>query len=461
MLTSTTAQILAIADNGVTDMAKLVREPVYKTIFKMALPMLAGTFALNAYNLTDTWFVSRLGTQALAAMSFTFPVVLFLRFVMNGLGMGTMALIAHALGGQDKDTAARLTTHGIFLTILFSLFITIGGIATITPLFEALGAAGKILHLTEQFMQIWYCGVPVMFVQLLLGSVIMGSGNTKAASFLMVSGTLINCVLDPIMIYGFLSFPSMGLRGAALATVLSQGFVLVAALYLAHVRYRLISFHPHSMREITASWNRILHIGIPSILSSILTPISSAVIIAIVAWFGNSAVAACGVASRIEMFAFMIPMTVGMSLVPFVAQNYGAERIDRIRTARKGTMIFAIVFGLLAAGLFFLSVRSMAGLFSDEPEVIEILVKYVFTTCIGYGFLEVHRYAGFFLTGIHQPMPSAILNIIRVLFFLIPLSLLGAKFYGLTGLFLGRLITDISCGIIGIIWTGKVLRKME
>ncbi len=442
-------------------MAKLVRESVSKTIITMALPMLAGTFALNAYNLTDTWFVSRLGTQALAAMSFTFPVVLFLRFVMHGLGMGTMALVAHALGGQDKDTAARLTTHGIFLTLLFSILITILGISTISLIFEALGATGKILRLTEQFMQIWYCGVPVMFVQLLLGSVIMGSGNTRAASLLMVSGTVLNCILDPIMIYGLLSFPRMELRGAALATVLSQGFVLVMALYIAHARYRLISFHPHSIHEIIASWKRILHIGIPSMLSSILTPISSAVIIAIVAWFGSSAVAACGVASRIEMFAFMIPMTVGMSLVPFVAQNYGAKRIDRISTARKGTMLFAIFFGLTTAGIFFLTVRSMANIFSDDPAVIDILVKYVCITCLGYGFLEVHRYTGFFLTGIHQPVSSVLLNIIRVVVLLIPLSLLGAKFYGLTGLFLGRLITDIFCGIIGIIWTGKVLRKMS
>ena len=175
-------------------MPKLVRGSVAKTLLKMAVPMLAGTFSLNAYNLTDTWFVSRLGTQALAAMTFTFPVVLLLRFVMHGLGTGTMAVVAHALGAQRHETAARLTTHGIFLTILFSLIITVGGIFSIHPIFEALGATGKVLALTEQFMHIWYFGVPIMFVQLMLGSVIMGSGNTRAASFLMVSGTFINFI---------------------------------------------------------------------------------------------------------------------------------------------------------------------------------------------------------------------------------------------------------------------------
>ncbi len=442
-------------------MPRLVKESVTRTLIKMAVPMLAGSFSLSAYNLTDTWFVSRLGTTALAAMAFTFPVVLLLRFVMHGLGTGAMAVVARALGGNKHHTATRLTTHGILLIFIISCLITIAGIMTIRPIFVHLGATGEILSMTRQFMTIWYCGMPVMALQLMLGSVIIGAGNAKAASFLMVAGTLINFILDPIMIFGLIGFPRMEIQGAAIATVLSQAAVLAVAIYIIHTKHQLISFSLYSAKKIFVSWKRILSIGLPSVLSSILTPLSSAVVIAIIASFDSSAVAAFGVASRIEIFAFMIPMTVGMSLIPFVAQNYGAKRFDRIRTARKGAMIFALIFGFITAGLFFIIARPMASLFSNDPDVIRVLVKYICITCFGYGFLEVHRYAGFCMTGIHKPVSSVILNSIRVVLLLIPLSLLGARLFGLSGIFWGRLITDFLCGIIGIVWTGRVLRTMR
>ncbi|MFA5260942.1 MAG: MATE family efflux transporter [Candidatus Omnitrophota bacterium] len=438
-------------------MPKLVKDGVFITLIRMAVPMLAGTFAINAYNLTDTWFVSRLGTNSLAAMTFGFPVIMLLSFIIRGIGTGAMAVVARALGGRKQETAARLTTHAISLVLIFAGIIAAVGLVTIKSLFSRLGAGGETLAFTEQYMTIWYLGMPVMAVQIMLGDVIIGAGNTKAMSLLMVGGTIVNFIFDPIMIFGFLGFPRMGIAGAALATVLSQSTVLVATFYVLHKKHRLISFLPYSWRRIFVSWRRILFIGLPNVFSSILTPISTAVVIKLVSGFGNSAIAACGIATRIEMFAFMIPMTVGMSLVPFVAQNYGANRFDRIQAARKGTMSFALIFGFVVGGIFFAAVRPLAGLFSSDQGVIDVLVQYISVTCFGYGFLEVYRYSGFCLTGIHQPVDSAILNGIRVVVFLIPMSFAGAKFFGLKGVFWGRLITDILSGIIGIVWTKKIL----
>ena len=251
----------------------------------------------------------------------------------------------------------------------------------------------------------------------------------------------------------------MGMQGAALATVISEALVLAGAFYFIHKKYHLILFVSHSRLRIVASWRRILRIGIPTTLSSILTPVSAAVVIKIVSGFGQAAVAAIGVASRIEMFAFMIPMTVGMSLVPFVAQNYGARRIDRIKAVRKGAMLFALAFGCVIAVVFLFIAHPLGQLFSSDPEVVNILVRYIYITCFGYGFLEVHRYAGFCMTGIHQPISSVFLNMIRVIVLMIPLTYFGAKLFGISGIFWGRLITDICSAIIGIIWTGKILKK--
>ena len=276
---------------------------------------------------------------------------------------------------------------------------------------------------------------------------------------LLVSGTLINVVLDYVMIFGYLGFPAMGIQGAALATVISQTIVLFVAIYIVHYKHRLIRRISFRFKRISIAWYRILRMGIPSVLSTILTPISAGVVTRIVSGYGDPAVAACGVASRIEMFAFMIPMTVGMSMVPFVAQNFGAKRFDRIRIARKGTMIFALIFGLAAAGVFFFVIKHLATVFTSDTEVEKVLISYICITCFGYGFLEVHRYSGFCMTGIHEPVTSALLNIVRVFILLVPLSLLGSVTIGLSGVFYGRLLTDILSGIIGIIWSGRVLKS--
>ncbi|MFA4984891.1 MAG: MATE family efflux transporter [Candidatus Omnitrophota bacterium] len=440
-------------------MALLVRYGVFNTILRMAVPMLAGTFALNAYNLTDTWFVSRLGTDALAAMSFTFPVVMLLGFVMRGVGTGAMTVVAHALGRGKQQTAARITTHAVFLSSSIALCLTVAGFLTVRPLFARLGASGEVLFLTQQYMRIWYGGLVIWVIQMMFADIIIGTGNTKAVSLLMVGGTLLNFILDPVMIFGLLGFPRMGIRGAALATVISQAIVLAAAFYFVHKRYRLIIFVSHSRLRIISSWRRILRIGIPATLSSVLTPLSAAVVIKISSDFGHAAVAAIGVASRIEMFAFMVPMTVGMSLVPFVAQNYGAGRLDRIITVRRGAMLFALIFGFIIAGVFLFIARPLGMLFSSDPEVINVLARYIYVTCFGYGFLEVHRYAGFCMIGIHRPVASAFLNTIRVIILMIPLAYFGAKIFGIYGIFWGRLITDVCSGVIGAAWTRRILKK--
>jgi len=427
----------------------------------MAVPMLAGTFAMNAYHLVDTWFVSRLGTNALAAMSFTFPVVMLLGFIMRGLGTGAMTVVAHALGRGKQKTAARITTHAAFLSSSVALVLTAAGLLTIKPLFMRLGAGGEVLILTQQYMSIWYCGLTFRVLHMMFADIIIGTGHTKAVSFLMVFGTILNFILDPIMIFGLWGFPEMGIQGAALATVISETLILIAAFLFIHKRYHLILFTAHSFVRIAASWRRVLNIGIPTTLSSVLAPLSAMVVIKIVAGFGEAAVAAVGVASRIEMFAFMIPMTVGMSLVPFVAQNYGAKRFDRIKAVRKGTIFFALIFGFIIALVFLVIARPLGKLFSSDPEVISILVRYIYITCFGYGFLEVHRYATFCLTGIHKPGLSACLTAIRVLALMIPLAYFGAKLFGILGIFWGRLLTDVLSAVIGIVWTGKVLTKVS
>ena len=444
-------------------MSKLVdKKSVKRTIVSMALPMLAGTFAMNAYNLTDTWFVSRLGTGPLAAMAFTFPVVMLLRSITHGISTGAMTIIAHTLGKKDHHKAALITTHCLILSILLSLVLTVLGIGFSEIIFRHLGADGEVLQQTNDYMFIWFAGVIFAIVPMFANAVMISAGDSKSASILMVSGTVFNIILDPIMIFGLFGFPAMGIRGAALATVISQLVPTLWGLYVLNKKLSLICCeNVLQLRNIWLSWRRIFYFGIPNILSNILHPISMAVITRIIASYGQAAVAATGAAGRLEMFAFMIPMTIGISMVPFIGQNFGAGRFDRIREGMAFSFRFAIFYGMFTTLLFIVCAEYFAAFFTVDPQVREVLVCYIKIVSIGFGLMEAHRYSTFVLTGMQSPVRSALLNGMRVIILLIPLTILGSHFAGIKGVFGGRLVTDIVAGIFGMLLAVRFVKKAQ
>jgi putative MATE family efflux protein len=436
---------------------RLTQRPVLSTLFAMAVPMLGGTFAMNAFNLTDTWFVAQLGTLPLAAMGFSFPVVMFLISITRGLGTGATAVVSHALGRHDYELAQRITTHTLFLAAIVVVCVSIGGLLTIDPLFTMLGAEKSVLPLIHQYMTIWYLGVVFMVFPMMASDIIRATGDTVSPSLIMVLSSVLNMILDPIMIFGLFGFPYLGIRGAALATLLSRAVSCITVLWILSHRHHLLALRIPSWRTMLASWREVLNIGLPSSFSNILIPISGAVITRIVAHYGEAAVAACGAASRIEMFAFMIPMTLGVSLVPFVGQNYGAKRLDRVKDGQRYSYGFAFLFGIAIAIAFALFSGHLARLFSQDHAVIVVLTRYLSIIPLGYGMMEIHRYSGFFLNGIKQPLHSTGVNVMRIVGLLIPLSFLGGELFGIEGVFWGRAVADMIAGCVGMVWANTIL----
>ena len=447
---------------------KLTQRSVARTLFFMALPMLGGTFAMNAFNLTDTWFVAQLGNQTgsvlpLAAMGFSFPVVMFLLCIVRGVGMGATSVIAKTLGEGNHEEAKRLTTHAMMLAVLVVMLFSVAGVLTINPLFEMLGAGDEVLPLIRTYMTVWYLGVVFMVVPMVAEDIIRATGDTVRPSMIMFGGSVLNMILDPIMIFGKLGCPRLEIAGAALATVISRAAASVAVLWVLTHCHDLVYFHIPGWKRVKQSWASILHIGLPASFSNLLMPISGGVITRIVAHFGGvPAVAACAAGSRLEMLAFMVPMCLGMSLVPFVGQNFGAGRLDRVHQGARMSMTFASLFGLAAFVAFFLLAPYMAGFFVEDPEGHRILVLYLRIVSFGYGLMEVHRYSGFLLNGIHKPLHATGVNVLRVVVLLIPLALIGGHLFGgVVGVFWGRLAADVTSGLLGALWYRRVMRRVE
>ena len=380
-------------------MPRLIKLDVKKTLFRMALPMLVGTISMNAYNLADTWYVAQLGTLPLAAMGFIFPVVMFFTFIARGVGIGVTALSSNAFGREDSNAASNIVTHGTILIIFLSALLAVGGYLSIDTIFNKMGTNAETLPLVKGYMETWYMGAVFMAVPMMGSGILIALGDSKAASRFMALGALANIILDPILIFGWFGITAMGIWGAALATVISQALSTAWLFYLLSIKHRLLNFKLPDLHSLTASWKKIARFAIPASLTMMLMPVSAGMITALISKHGVEAVAGVSAAGRMEMFAFVIPMALGMTLTPFVSQNYGGKRIDRIIDARKYATKFALLYGVFIALIFFICAPHLAGFFSKDIKVIEIFTLYVRTVSFGYGMMEVHRYCGFFFTG--------------------------------------------------------------
>jgi MATE family, multidrug efflux pump len=439
--------------------AKLTQGPIAKTIVKMALPMLAALTGMFIFNLTDTFFIGQLGKDQLAALTFTFPVVIFFVSLAFGIGTGTSALVSRAIGEGNHQKVKRLTTDSLLLIFLISLLAVIVGLLTVDRLFTFLGAQGVILDYVKQYMHIWFMGIIFVMIPMVGNNAIRATGDTKTPSQIMMVAIVVNLILDPILIFGYGPVPAMGIEGAAWATLFSRAITLVAALYILEHREKMITFKPPMLSEIKNSFSQILKIGMPTALTRILFPVGTGIITKMIAVYGVAAVAAFGVGSRIEIFSVSPLMALASVIGPFVGQNAGAELYDRIKISVIGSNRFAFVYGLIAWAVISFFAPQLIAIFNDEPQVIAVGIQYLYIVPAAVAFMGLLMMSSTVLNVLHRPIKSGALSIIQMFIIYIPLGLFLTLFLDLKGIFIAYIISNIIIGIISVIITFKEIKQ--
>ena len=315
-----------------------------------------GTVAIFCTSMVDVYFVSKLGAHALAALSFTFPVYLIVTAFSSGLGNGVVAVIARAVGGGDRTATKELGTDALLLTVSMGVLISVAGLTTIHSLFRALGADEGVLALIEDYMHVWYLGVVLVIFPQVSQTIARAHGDARTPTFFMWAMSITNMALDPLFIFGWGPIPALGLRGAAFAAIAARAVYVVGMTWL--LIYGLDALAPIrlSIARLRNSWKRLLHVGLPAIATQMVQPFSTALLTRIVAMSGSLAVAAFGVGSRIEMVTAIYLWAVAGALPPFVGQNAGAGRMDRVRSAIGIAIKFCI-----GAGIVLFAVAMIAG----------------------------------------------------------------------------------------------------
>ena len=428
----------------------LTEGPVGPTLIAKALPMLVGIASILLFNIVDTFFVGQLGAEPLAAMSFTFPVTFVVLSLAMGIGIGATAVISTALGQGDDGRVRRLTTDALFLANVLVIVCAGLGLSTQSPLFRALGADPRLLPLILQYMTPWWFAVGFLVIPMVGNAAIRATGDMKTPSYVMLTAGLVNLALDPILIFGWGPVPRLELFGAALATGLAWVVTFVAAVWILARRERMLTLERPRLAELLASWTAILRVGVPAALTNVLTPVAGAALTRLAAGQGTAAVAAWGVGTRIEGLATVGVMALATALTPFVGQNIGAGRCDRLSAALRFAVLASIVWGAGVALVLGILARPLALAFNDDGEVVAWIMRFLWVVPASYTFLGAVHLMSSFYNGAQRPLPAAALSVVRLFVLGLPAALLGAHLGGMTGLLQGVAVGNVLAGVVAI-----------
>ncbi|MEX0963570.1 MAG: MATE family efflux transporter [Pseudohongiellaceae bacterium] len=428
----------------------LVEGPIQKSLIRMTTPMIIGMLMLFTFSLVDTLFISFLGTEALTAISFTFPVTFTIMSLAIGLGIGASAVVGKYLGRCQYEKAKEASTVINYISLLLAIIIV--GICWffMNQIFHLMGATEVHLPSIREYMVVWFPG-SIMVVCIMTGnSVLRACGDTKTPSILMAGAGFINAVLDPIFIFGLGPIPALGIQGAAWATVIAWGAGYFYLMYLLVVKKELVSGSLPSRPVMIASGREMLRIGVPAAGANMMTPLAAGIMTAIAASFGDNAVAAFGVGARLEPIATLIVLAMSSSLPPLISQNFGAGKIDRVEEAYRMSLKFIIGWQLLVYAGLALGAGLIASTFSDDPEVIQTIKLFLWILPLGYGMQGIIILTNSSLNALHRPMAALYLSVGRFFVFYVPLAYVGSQLFGLPGFFAGALCGNILMAAISL-----------
>ncbi len=434
----------------------MTENPIPGLIGRLAVPTIISMLVTSFYNMADTFFVGRIGTSATAAVGVAFPVMAVIQALGFFCGHGSGNSISRKLGAQENDAAGELAATGFFGGLILGLLVLVFGLLFLTPLSRILGSTDTILPYTREYLGIILVGAPWMTAQFVLNNQIRFQGNAFYAMIGVGTGAVLNILLDPILIFGF----RMGISGAALATVLSQlisFFLLLAGVRFSGcipIRLKNVRFHRERLREIAGG-------GLPSLFRQGLGSVATMTLNIAANPYGDAAIAAMSVVSRIFMFAISALIGFGQGFQPVCGFNYGAKKYGRVREAFWFCVKVSTVFLFALSILGFLLSGHLIGIFRDDPEVIRIgtaAVRFQCATLILNGWIVMNN---MMTQTMGKTFYASLLASARQGLFFIPILLILPRILGLTGIQSAQAAADVFAFLLSVVLYRKVTAELH
>ncbi len=442
-----------------SETAKLTRGSIRGHLVGQTLPMIFGVAAIMSVGLIDAYFIGRLGAQELAAVSFIFPITIALSSLGVGVMVGINSVISRALGEGDVARAERRANFGAIFALATGVILGLALYLLLDPLFGLMQASDALLPLIREYMRPYALGLPVMLLQMGLNGVLRGQGEARKTSYVSLTFSIANWILDPILITGAFGIGGFGIAGAAYATI--AGFFLAVLVALWLIRGAQLQIHPATIRDcdVGASSKAILSVAGPAAFSNAINPIGLSVLTALLASQGEAAVAGFGAAGRLQSFAVVPLLALSGSIGAIVGQNWGARRADRARRAMWWSALFCLGYGMAIALVLFFTGDWFADFFTDDPAVIDEFSRYLAISVWGYAGFGLLIVANGALNAVDRAGYALTQSAVRVFLVMLPFGWLLRASWGSSAIYAAEPCANLAGGALAAYVVWRVLHS--
>jgi putative MATE family efflux protein len=438
---------------------RLGTAPLGRLLIALSLPGIAGTIARSLYSFVDFIWVAQLGYEAIAAITVIFPYMILYYAIGGGTGIGVAALVSRRFGEGNIEATNRVAGQIFFLSAFWGLLFMMVAVFFADSILPAMGATPDIMDYAIEYMVITSYGAPVMILMLVMSSLFRGSGDVVKPMVIAISSSVINIILDPLMIFGIGPFPEMGIAGAAWATVIAESWGALLGLYyiFAHKTSFRIKFS--YLKPDMSLLKDIYRVGAPTAIHEFTESLSFLLFNRVVSTFGSIEIAIVGIVMRISDFAFMPIMGVSHGLLPVVGFNFGARNFKRlweaVKLASGGLLVFLVV---ATAGLLIFAPQ-IIDLFSDNATLTEAAIP---AMRIMLSALPLYGPIIMFVTtfqGLSKGMMALFLSLLRQFLFFIPLLFLFRYTFGIYGVWSSMPASDTLSFLVTFLFTYREYRQ--
>ncbi|WP_129114858.1 MATE family efflux transporter [Halegenticoccus tardaugens] len=425
---------------------------IARPMLYLSLPIVVTNLLQTAYNLADTFWLGQYSTEALAAISFAFPMVYLLISLAVGLSVAGSVLVAQHVGAGNDRHARYAASQTIALATLVSGALGVVGFLFAADFVDLLGASPDIAPLATGYMRVYSPGLVFVFGFAMFIALMRGYGDTVTPMLVMLGSVVLNIALDPFLIMGWGPFPELGIEGAAAATIVSRAAAFVVGLWIMFRGTRGVTISLREMRPNLSYYRTLFRIGVPASIEGTGRALSINLLLVIVAAFPTTVVAAYGIGTRVFSVIFLPAIAFSQGVETMTGQNVGAGNLDRV--AETNGFASRVMFLLLAATgvAIWLAARPISAAFTTDPAVVEASVTFLEYVAPTFGFIGVmYAYTGGFrgvgMTAVAAAISIAMLGVVRL-----PVAWVATSSLGSAGIWIAFAVSNVAGGVIAYLW---------
>lgn len=440
---------------------KMETQPILYLILSMSAPPLLSMFLQYTYNFVDCIFVSRISEEALTAASLSFPLTTLMLSISIGIGVGINVLVSRNLGGKNQDEANNITSHGLILSSSLGIVFLLLFYLIVEPYFKSFTTDEKIFKLGIEYMNICVLLQFPNMVHIAIQKIIQATGNMIAPMLFQIAGVVLNFVLDPILIFGIGPFPEMGIKGAAISTVLGYTLSMILAFYVLIFRKQRVKIKIRNFKINLNIFKDIIVLGIPSFIMNALGAFMISFVNKFLVVYSNTAVAFFGAYFKAQQLVVMTVNGLIQGTIPIMSYNYGLRNFERLNKTLKLSSIVAVVlmgFGGLVLSIF---PKDILKIFMASEQMLEFGIPAVRIMTSSYIFNGISTMIASYMQSISKVKLSIFINLCRQLLILISVMYIFNSFFGMNGIWYSFIVTEVLTATISYLLLKKVIIKTK